>query len=148
MKNTVIIAWLSLLITGCEMKQAKENGEKPQKKETAEACTDNCCNRDSAEDVVIACKLTSPELQKRKATVLASLRKQVLTKKKLADGYAFTFAGTDQMLDELTEFIKTERACCGFFTFDLSVVGNQSGIVLKITGPKGAKEFIVTELEL
>lgn len=145
MKSVFIIACLTILTLSCEMKQAKKTD---RKEETAEACTDNCCAKKDSSGVVIACKLTTPELQKRKATVLASLRKQVVKRKELADGYAFTFNGTDQMLDELTEFIKTERACCDFFTFDVSVRGDQSEIVLMITGPEGAKEFVVTELEL
>lgn len=146
MKNIFIVACLTVLTAGCETDQAKKN--KVKKNNKKEVCKDSCCAEKHKKDAVIACKLTSPELQKRKETVLASLRKQVVTKKELPNGYAFTFKGTDQMLDELTEFIKTERSCCDFFTFDLSVKGDQSEIVLKITGVKEAKEFIISELEL
>lgn len=96
----------------------------------------------------IVCKLTTPELQERRATVLESLRKQVIEKKEVSNGYAFKFPGTDKMLEELTEFIKTERACCGFFIFNLSISGDKSEIWLGLTGPKGAKEMIVSELGL
>jgi len=51
---------------------------------------------------------TTPELQKRKKNVIASLKKQILEKKELKNGYAFKFFGTDEVLDELTEFIRTE----------------------------------------
>ena len=61
---------------------------------------------------------------------------------------AFNFPGTDKVLDELTEFIKTERACCDFFTFALSVSGDQSEAWLKLTGAEGVKEFITSELGL
>lgn len=142
MKRVIIISCLTALTGCCGVEQAKKH----LKTKTAETCTDSCCAATKGDEVVIACKLTTPELQKRKATVLASLRKQVEKKKELSNGYAFTFKGTDEMLDELTEFIKTERACCDFFTFGLSVAGNKS--VLTITGPKGAKEFITSELEL
>lgn len=56
--------------------------------------------------------------------------------------------GTDKILDQLSEFIKTERACCDFFIFGLSISGDKSEIWLELTGPKGAKDFIETELEL
>lgn len=102
-----------------------------------------CCNPGE-----LSCKLTSPELQERKNTVIASLRKQVVEKNELADGYSFKFNGSDAMLDELTEFIKTERQCCDFFSFTLHATDEKSFMVLDITGPEGAKEFIVTELEM
>lgn len=97
-------------------------------------------------DEQLACKLTSPELRERKETVIASLKKQILDRKELLDGYAFKFPGSDEILDGLTEFVKTERACCSFFVFTISVSGDKSEIWLQITGTKGAKEFIISEL--
>ena len=97
---------------------------------------------------MLACKLTSPELGQRKATVITGLKEQMIEKKELKNGYSYKFVGTDQMVDELTEFIKTERECCDFFTFNLSISGDKSEAWLVITGPKGAKDFIRTELEI
>ena len=96
----------------------------------------------------LTCKLTTRELQERRETVLAGLRKQVLEKKELENGYAFRFTGSDKMIDELTEFAKSERQCCDFFTFNLSITGDTSSVWFAITGPKEAKEFIQTEMEL
>jgi len=96
----------------------------------------------------ITCKLTTPELRQRKATVLASLKQQVLEKQELDNGYAYRFSGSDKLLDELTEFIKTERECCDFFIFGLSVSGDKSEAWLELTGPAGTKDFISTELGL
>ena len=92
------------------------------------------------------CKLTSPELQQRKQTVIASLKRQVLFKKELKNGYAFRFAGSDEVIDELIAFMKDESACCGFFVFNLSVSADKSNVWLEITGPKGVKQFITSEL--
>ncbi|SFF54338.1 hypothetical protein SAMN04488541_105227 [Thermoflexibacter ruber] len=94
----------------------------------------------------MSCKLTTPELQKRKETVIASLKSKMTEKKELQVGFAFKFSGTDDILDELIEFIKTERECCDFFTFGLSVSGDKSEAWLELTGADGAKEFITTEL--
>jgi hypothetical protein len=115
-------------------------------KETTSVCSDDCKAKSKTGE--LSCKLTTPELQARKATVLESLRKQIVEKKELKDGYAFKFAGTDKMVDELIEFIKTERECCDFFTFNLSISGDKSEAWLELTGVDGAKDFIKTELEL
>lgn len=97
---------------------------------------------------VIACKLTSPELQQRKEEVLAALKLKVLDRQELTNGYKYKFEGSDNLLDELIVFIKSERACCDFFTFNLSISDNQSNTWLSITGPDGAKDFIRMEMDL
>ena len=94
----------------------------------------------------LSCKLATPQLRERKATILASLRKLVLEKRELPDGFMYKFPGTDEVIDELTTFIKTERLCCDFFT--LTTDGKSQTTTLTLTGPQGAKEFIQTELEL
>lgn len=96
----------------------------------------------------LSCKLTTPELRQRKETVIASLKAKVVSKKALKNGYVYAFAGTDEVVDELISFIKTERQCCDFFVFNLSISGDKSEARMEITGPKGAKEFIDTELAL
>jgi hypothetical protein len=94
----------------------------------------------------ISCKLTTPELQKRKATVIAELKSLVLEIKQLESGYSYRFEATDEILDKLNDFIKTERLCCDFFTFQLTVEENTA--LLNITGPDGAKEFLTAEVDL
>ena len=79
--------------------------------------------------------------------MLASLKRQVLERKELPDGYSFRFPGTDQVLDELIEFIKTERTCCEFFHFTLSVNSDKQAVWLTLTGTEGVKAFITTELD-
>jgi hypothetical protein len=71
-----------------------------------------------------------------------------MEKKELDNGYSFKFAGSDEMIDSLTSFIKTERQCCDFFTFQLSVQDEKGVAWLTLTGPEGTKDFIHTELEL
>lgn len=100
----------------------------------------------SGETPALCCTLTTPELQRRKATVLLQLQKQILERRESENGYSFRFPGEDDVIDELAEFIKTERACCSFFTFDLSVKGDKSGSWLHLSGPAGVKDFIRDEL--
>jgi hypothetical protein len=113
-------------------------------------CDDDCCKKTAVKknETALTCKLTTPELRERKATVIASLKKQVIEKKELKNGYAYKFTGSDNTVDEIANFIKTERMCCDFFTFNMSVTGDKKEAWLEITGPKGAKDFITTELEM
>jgi len=97
---------------------------------------------------IVACKLTSLELQKRKAEVIAVLKSSILKRKELSNGYQYTFKGYDTILDQIINFIKGERQCCNFLSFNLSIEDAETNIQLTITGPKGAKEFINTEIEL
>ena len=102
---------------------------------------------DNSEKKPTVCKLSSPELQKRKATVIASIKKLIKEKKELSNGYSYRFEGSDNNINLLTDFIKTERQCCNFFNFSIDVNNDQSAW-LKITGNKGVKDFIASELQL
>ncbi len=125
--------------------------------ETQEQCSQNCidCKKKEAVGNInehtgnnnLSCKLTSTELQKRKEEVLTKIKELVLEKKELSNGYSYKFNGTDMTLDMLTVFIKSERNCCDFFDYKLSI-NKDSFIWLEITGEDGAKQFIETELEM
>jgi hypothetical protein len=86
-------------------------------------------------DNELTCNLTSAELQQRKATVISSLKKQILEKKELKNGFAYKFKGSDTLVDELISFVKSERECCNYFTFNLSITGDKSEAWLEIVGP-------------
>jgi hypothetical protein len=150
MKNYIIVFLSSMILMSCSADNTC--GDKNCKKQT-----DQTKNRDTMNDQEItagnkneevSCKLTSPELQKRKETVIASLKKQLLEKKELENGFAFRFEGSDQVIDELAEFVKSERSCCSFFTFGLSFSGDGSEAWLNLTGPDGTKEMISEEMGL
>ena len=97
---------------------------------------------------LVTCQLTSTELQKYKIEVIALLKDNILKKEELSNGYHYTFTGSDKTLDQVITFIKTERRCRNFLTFNIVIEDDQSNIVLNITGPDGTKEFINTEMEL
>ena len=86
-------------------------------------------------------------MQKRKETVIAGLKNQVIEKKELKNGYAYQFKGSDSVISELSEFVKTERLCCDFFDFTLRIKGDKTSAWLEISGPEGTKKFIKSELE-
>lgn len=145
MKRYLFLLITLPLLAGCNDNCKDPNCMKPASQQSANTGNAVTARNGSSE---VSCKLTTSELQQRKETVLASLKKQVLEKKELPDGYAFRFNGSDQLIDELTEFIKSERACCSFFVFNLSVSGDGKEIWLSLTGPEGTREMIAGELGL
>lgn len=95
----------------------------------------------------LTCKLTTPELQQRKNTVIAELKDYVLEKIETENGFKYKFEGSDKMLDLLSSFIKTERLCCDFFVFTLTASGDAKFTMLELSGPEGTKDFIKNEID-
>lgn len=142
--STIMLACSMLHVSGGAQEPNAGSPKPERSREEETVCGDSCSAKN--ESMEMSCKLTTPELRERKETVIASLKQQIIEKKELKNGFAFKFQGTDKVLDELTEFMKTERACCAFFTFGLSVSGDQSEAWLELTGPAGVKAFITAEL--
>lgn len=98
------------------------------------------------EHKIIACRLSTPELQQRKAGIIAQLKTLCLQRTERENGFSFCFDSKDETIDLLAEFIKSEKQCCPFFEFVLRVQETESW--LEISGPEGAKEFITNEMEM
>ena len=94
--------------------------------------------------IQLTCKLTTPELQRRRATVIAELKQLLHSKEETTNGLAFAFPSEDKVLDTLIAFIKSERLCCDFLSFRLDVVNETAQ--LEITGPEGTKKFLEHEV--
>lgn len=56
----------------------------------------------------IECKLTQPKFQKYKKEVIARLKDKVLERRQVGNGYKYRFAGTDDLIDQLVQFIKSK----------------------------------------
>jgi hypothetical protein len=93
----------------------------------------------------MTCKLTTPELQARKKTVISQLKDLVVERVELDNGVRYKFVVSDETVELVTNFIKMERLCCDFFDFRMDV-GSNGDLFLELSGPDGSKEFIVTEL--
>jgi hypothetical protein len=94
----------------------------------------------------VTCKLTTPELQERKRTVIADLKNSVIERVEIENGIKYKFMSTDEMIDCVSTFIKTERLCCDFFDFKLSVAAETGFMWLELSGPEGTMEFISEEI--
>lgn len=139
MKHITTCLIAALLLLSCKQKQQNDAT-------TVSQSFDKLNVADT--DKEIACKLTSPELQARKAGAVAELKKKILETVETEHGYAFRFSGSDETLGQLMVFIQAERQCCGFFTFKLGIQDPDSPIWLEISGASGVKEFVKDELEL
>jgi hypothetical protein len=98
------------------------------------------------ETKTLVCKLTTPELQERKKTVIANVKALVLERVETDTGVRFRFDSTDSVLDLTMDFIKTERLCCDFFDFRLSIAADTGFMWLELSGPEGTKQFILDEI--
>jgi hypothetical protein len=92
----------------------------------------------------LTCKLTSPELQKRRSTVIAELKTLIQSRQMLTDGLAFTLPSDDKVLDKLIDFVKSERLCCEFFSYRLIIDAGHA--TLEIRGPEDTIEFLEHEV--
>jgi hypothetical protein len=69
-----------------------------------------------------------------------------LTRKELYNGFTYTFESSDAVLDMINDFVKSERLCCPFFTFQITI--EETVTLLTITGPNDAKAFLTEEIDL
>ena len=69
-----------------------------------------------------------------------------IAQKDLPDGYAVHFPSTS--FQQLATFVNNERRCCPAIRFELDVSPDGEPIVLRMTGPEGAREFLKAELPI
>jgi|HigsolmetaAR201D_1030396.scaffolds.fasta_scaffold25274_1 hypothetical protein len=81
--------------------------------------------------------------QERLALLFGQL---VREKKELANGFAFRFEG--QEYTQLAEFIRFERKCCPFLSFELELAPHNGPVWLHLTGLGDIKPFLEAEFGL
>ena len=90
----------------------------------------------------IACSLTDPEYQQRRAELLRTFQGALLETKELDEGYAYRFPSGANSIAELAQLITFERECCPFLRFQLRLEPANGPLWLELTGPEGTKEFL------
>lgn len=76
--------------------------------------------------------------------MIRELKDLLVQREMLPDGLRLTFPGKDEMLDKLIEFIKSERLCCDFLSFRLSITDDSA--TLELSGPQGTGKFLEHEI--
>ena len=61
---------------------------------------------------LFVCKLTGPELQKRKAALQQEIFNQVKELKEVENGYIFHFTDEGDFIEKLVDYTLAEKKCC------------------------------------
>ena len=96
----------------------------------------------STTELPIACNLSEAEQAAREEELATELFGNCLEVVELPDGYAFRFAGEQEWIAKLVEFIGFERKCCPFFTFELAFEPEEGPVWLRVKGSEEVKEFV------
>ncbi len=90
----------------------------------------------------IVCTLTPETLATRKAELLPGLFRRAETTEPTPVGYRLRFAASNDMLHAVAAAIDAERRCCRFLRFELTVEPDGGPLLLTLSGPPGAREFV------
>lgn len=90
----------------------------------------------------LTCDLSPDAIKARRAGLLPGLAEQAVLRAQTEGGYELTFAASSEMLHAIVAVIDAERQCCRWLRFDLAVLPDGRGILLKLSGPEGAGEFL------
>jgi hypothetical protein len=93
-------------------------------------------------DLPIACELSTPELARRRRTVLAQLMSLVEERRVTNRGLHLRFAPTKGVVAALGSFVEDERLCCRFLDFRLDVPRGGGSVWLRLSGPRGTRRFV------
>jgi hypothetical protein len=97
-------------------------------------------------DLPVVCTLGPQALSTRSEGLLADLMRHAETHEELDNGHRLTFAATDEAVAIILKTVTSERHCCQFLRFQITVEPGGGPIVLELTGPHGTKEFVAALL--
>lgn len=83
--------------------------------------------------------------RERQQALLDALRRSVVAKEELGDGFALSFPADEVVFLQLAEWVSLERRCCPFIAFALEWRQDDS-VSLRLTGRPGVKAFIAAEM--
>jgi hypothetical protein len=90
----------------------------------------------------IACSLTPDALRAARAGLLPGLAARAIAREATADGYRLTFTASSETWMAIAQTVDAERQCCRWLTFEIAVGADGGPIVVTLSGPPGAREFI------
>jgi hypothetical protein len=77
-----------------------------------------------------------------RARANAALFRQAIRVREQPTGYAFAFPAETTSVQSLLEFITAERACCPYFTFQLTFPSPHRFVWLTVRGRQGVKDLV------
>jgi hypothetical protein len=96
------------------------------------------------DNLPIVCELTAAEITARRATLLPGLLEQATERVPLPNGFRWRFTASGEFLAAAAQTINTERQCCRFLRFVMTIEPDSGPIWLEITGPPGTIDFLQT----
>jgi hypothetical protein len=88
------------------------------------------------------CTLTPEAVASRREGLLPGLVGRARERQSLEDGYRLTFDPSGETLQAIAAVIDAERQCCSWLRFELTVTPERGPMVLTLSGPSGAREFL------
>jgi hypothetical protein len=103
--------------------------------------------RREAMPLPIVCELTPETARTRRAALLAALVSRAARREETEDGYRLTFGASSETLRAIADTVDAERQCCRWLNFQVTVTPDSGPIVLTLSGPEGAREFLAALFE-
>jgi hypothetical protein len=91
---------------------------------------------------IIACTLSDPDERRAREAEVGDLFQTCQAITELPGGFQLRFAGSDAAFAQLCAFLRVERHCCPFFTFELSLAPNLGPITLSLRGSAAIKDYV------
>jgi hypothetical protein len=95
----------------------------------------------------IMCELTPETAKTRRAGLLPALVSRAERREDTEDGCRLTFCASSDTLRAIADVVDAERQCCRWLHFQVIVTPDSGPIVLTLSGPQGAREFLATLFE-
>ncbi len=98
----------------------------------------------------LACDLEAltPSERERRGKLAEAFANTVIGRAELANGFEFRIDPDRLDLPAVAEWIALERRCCPFLNFRLEIQPAGSKVTLSLTGERGVKEFLQTEMSV
>jgi hypothetical protein len=93
------------------------------------------------------CELTPDAIKARRQGLLPGLAARALEREETPDGYRLSFAPAPDTLQSIANVIDAERQCCRWLAFTLTVAPGGGPMVLTLSGPPGAREFLAALID-
>ena len=90
----------------------------------------------------IVCTLTPETVATRRAQLLPGLFRRASATEATSEGYRLGFDSSPETLHAVAIAIEAKRHCCRFLRFELAVGPDEGALVLTLSGPPGAREFL------
>lgn len=92
----------------------------------------------------IACRMDalSSEQRSRRSNILDVIRSRISGLSETEDGIMFAWAGGDDLLALIGEFVMLESRCCPFIRFTIDIGAERGPISLRLAGREGVKDFL------